>query len=58
MYNTSNSGLPDNNVNTIAIDASGNKWIGTGDDSFEGAGLAEFDGTNWTVYNTSNSGLT
>ena len=38
-------------VNSIAIDGSGNKWIGTWN------GLAKFDGTNWTVYNTSNSGL-
>ncbi len=51
-YNTSNSGLPDNWVYSIAIDDSGNKWIGT-----SGGGLARFDGTNWTVYNTSNSGL-
>jgi ligand-binding sensor domain-containing protein len=28
------------------------KWIGTA-----GGGLAKFDGVNWTVYNTSNSGL-
>ena len=51
VYNTSNSGLPDNHVSSLAIDGSGNKWIGTWD------GLAKFDGTNWTVYNTSNSGL-
>jgi len=51
VYNTTNSGLPDNTVREIAIDASGNKWIGTND------GLAEFDGTNWTVYDTTNSGL-
>jgi ligand-binding sensor domain-containing protein len=29
VYNTSNSGLPDNNVWAIAIDEQGNKWIGT-----------------------------
>ena len=52
VYNTSNSGLSDNVVLSIAIDGSGNKWIGTYD-----GGLAKFDGTNWTVYNTSNSGL-
>jgi len=28
-YNTSNSGLTDNQVVAIAIDASGNKWFGT-----------------------------
>jgi len=29
VYNTSNSGLPDNDIRSIAIDGSGNKWIGT-----------------------------
>jgi hypothetical protein len=51
VYNTSNSGLPSNDVSAIAIDGQGNKWIGTG------WGLAKFDGVNWTVYKTSNSGL-
>jgi ligand-binding sensor domain-containing protein len=51
VYNTSNSGLPDNNIKTIAVDISGNKWIGTL------GGLAKFDDTNWTVYNTSNSDI-
>ena len=45
------SGLPDNNIYSLAIDGSGNKWIGPL------GGVAEFDGSNWTVYNTSNSGL-
>jgi ligand-binding sensor domain-containing protein len=52
VYNTSNSGLPSNDVRAIAIDGQGNKWIGT-----PNGGLAKFDGVNWTVYNTSNSGL-
>jgi ligand-binding sensor domain-containing protein len=51
VYNTSNSGLPGNYVQAIAIDEGGNKWIGTD------GGLAKFDGVNWTVYKTSNSGL-
>jgi ligand-binding sensor domain-containing protein len=29
VYNTSNSGLPSNYVNAIAIDGQGSKWIGT-----------------------------
>lgn len=53
VYKTSNSGLPSNYVNAIAIDQSGNKWIGTTDFG----GLAKFDGTNWTVYDNSNSGI-
>ncbi len=36
----------------LSIDANGNKWIGT-----YGGGLAKFDGTTWTTYNTANSGL-
>ena len=28
-YTNSNPGLPNNNVNLIAIDGSGNKWLGT-----------------------------
>ncbi|MCX8159293.1 MAG: two component regulator propeller domain-containing protein, partial [Candidatus Pacearchaeota archaeon] len=43
--------MPDNDVHALAIDAQGNRWIGTW------RGLAKFDGTNWIVYNTSNSGL-
>jgi hypothetical protein len=43
-YTSSNSGLPSNIVRSIAIDGSGNKWIGTD------KGLAKFDGTSWTVY--------
>ena len=30
VYNTENSGLPDNGVMSVGIDAQGNKWIGTG----------------------------
>ncbi len=43
-YTSSNSGLPGNNTKSIAIDASGTKWIGTQQ------GLAKFDGTTWKVY--------
>jgi ligand-binding sensor domain-containing protein len=39
VYNTSNSGLPNNRIWAIAIDGQGNKWIGT-----YGGGLAKFDG--------------
>jgi hypothetical protein len=51
VYNTSNSGLPNNNVHAIFIDREGNKWIGTD------GGLAKFDDFSWAVYNTSNSRL-
>lgn len=47
-YTTTNSGLVNNYIYSIAIDASGNKWIGTS------AGISKFDGTNWTNYDQSN----
>jgi len=52
VYNKGNSGLPDNKILSLTIDALGNKWVGT----YEG-GLAKFDGTNWTTYNTDNSNI-
>ena len=58
VYDTANSGLPYNGVNGLAMDAQGTVWIGTGNwGSFEGGGLARFDGEHWTVYNTDNSEL-
>ena len=51
-YKTSNSELPDNFINHIAIENGGTKWIATA-----AGGLARFDDKNWTVYNTSNSPL-
>lgn len=50
-FTTSNSGLPNNQINSIANDNNGNIWIGTS------SGLTKFDGTNWTNYNTTNSNL-
>ena len=58
VYNTANSGLPDDRVFALAIDPNGNKWIGTGDPhGLGGGGLVMFDGETWTVYDTANSGL-
>jgi uncharacterized protein (TIGR02145 family) len=47
-YTTANTSkqLCNNNINTIAIDMQGNKWIGTDD------GVSKFDGANWTTYTT------
>lgn len=53
IYNTSNSGLPDNKIWSIAVDHNNVVWIGT-----ETQGLVRFDGTTWTSYNTSNSVIT
>ncbi len=50
VYDTNNSGLPENDLKNIIQDFSGNYWIGT-----EDSGLVKFDGEEWTVYNSSNS---
>ena len=52
IFTTGNSDLPSNNVTSIAIDAQGNKWFGTNTGV-----VAKFDNVNWTVYDSSNSGL-
>lgn len=52
LYNSSNSPMLVNQVNGIAVDSDGDKWIGT-----HGGGLVHFDGNAWEVYNSSNSGL-
>lgn len=51
VYDMSNSGIPENNVKSLAIDQQKRKWIGTDN------GLAVFNDTSWVIYNTSNSGL-
>lgn len=51
IFDSTNSVFFDNGIITIAIDESGNKWIGTY------FGLVKFDDTNWTVYTPLNSGL-
>ena len=37
-------------VSAIAIDSTGNKWLGT----IGGGGVSKFDGTTWTTYTTAN----
>jgi len=51
-YTTQNSNLPTNNLLKIRIDKFDNKWIAT---SFNG--LLKFDGSTFSVFNTSNSGI-
>ena len=59
-FTSANSDLPGNNIEALAVDNQGNIWIGmtpvSGATSSLG-GLAKFDGTKWTVYNTDNSDL-
>ena len=48
-YNTSNSGLPENDITELVIDQEGKKWMSAGF-----SGLISYDGAVWTTYNTSN----
>ena len=51
VYRVATTGLPDNNVYSVAVEDNGAKWIGTYN------GLARFDGDKWTAYHSSNSSL-
>ncbi|NLF00135.1 MAG: hypothetical protein GX601_04070, partial [Anaerolineales bacterium] len=50
-FDSSNSGLPSDGVNSIAFDGHGGTWFATE------WGAARFDGTVWTVYDKYNSPL-
>jgi ligand-binding sensor domain-containing protein len=50
-YNTTNSALPNNQINAMAIDAANTKWIATAN------GLARLKDNQWTIYNTTNTSL-
>lgn len=52
LFQTSNSGIPDNVLRSLALDDSGRLWVGTST-----GGAAVFDGSTWEVLNTSNSPL-
>lgn len=50
-FNRANSGLPSNDIRTLAIDDNGTKWIATDN------GIAKYDGDNWRIYNEGNSDI-
>ena len=50
VFTESNSGLPYDLITTIAIDKSGNKWIGTFNDSGGYGLLVMFDDSTWNIY--------
>ncbi len=52
FFDKTNSGLPDNRVNAVFVDQSGNVWIGT-----EFGGLVKYNGEDWIIYTTENSGI-
>jgi ligand-binding sensor domain-containing protein len=54
-YNQSNSGLPNNWINTITIDGNGDKWIGAG--RYNNMVLSKFDGADFTNFFFPHSGL-
>lgn len=49
LFNTSNSGLPSNNLFCVEIDEANNIWCGT----LEGIGV--FNGNEWIIWNEANS---
>jgi ligand-binding sensor domain-containing protein len=51
-YHTKNSSIPGDQINAIAIDATGSAWIGMANNV-----VASFDGTTFTKYDQSNSTL-
>jgi ligand-binding sensor domain-containing protein len=51
IYNTANSGLNDNAVQGVYVDGQDRLWVATDN------GLSRFDGTNWVLFDSSNSAL-
>lgn len=57
VFNTSNSVIPFQNISQIQTDNANNIWF-TGSLPFgENGGLVKFNGNQYTVFNTSNSGI-
>lgn len=51
-YTSSNSGLPQNGMSTLAIDRFNRICVGT-----QNNGLVRYNGASWNIYDTTNSGL-
>ncbi len=51
VFSTANSGLPDNQINAIAVDSGSTIWFGTT------RGLARYNGRSWSVFDTTNSNI-
>jgi hypothetical protein len=52
VYDTTNSGIPSNEIRALFFDKNDHLWVGT-----EDKGIGMFDGNFWTYYNTSNTPL-
>lgn len=52
LFNTENSNLPNNYVNTLKKGTDNSLWIGT-----YGGGLANYKNNSWTIFNKSNSSI-
>jgi len=58
ILRSNNSNLPTNNVSDIKLDKENNLWIATFEYDFRNTnlgGISKFDGSNWTIYNKTNS---
>ena len=57
VLDSSRSGLPDGNVQALAVGGDGALWVGVGDYRTGNGGLARYYRNQWSVFKTSNSGL-
>ena len=51
IFDRENSGLVDDNVQSLAVDSAGNFWFGTA------SGLSRYNGVSWTLYRSADLGL-
>ncbi len=56
MIRASNSGIPLNTVSHIAETSQGIFWVGFSFSTQPGGEVARFDGSQWRVFDTTNSG--
>ncbi|MBK9248541.1 MAG: T9SS type A sorting domain-containing protein [Ignavibacteria bacterium] len=65
-YTPQNSGMPTTGAKVLAVEENGDVWVGLSNDKDVSplgeyyefmSGLAKFDGTTWTVFNSKNSPL-